>query len=72
MTTTTSFTRLRTLLLLCLLGFVTGALLQPSIVSAEFCENDECEGGSTCISNSGGNTSCDMTSGSGSCKTRGC
>jgi hypothetical protein len=40
----------------------------PSVFAG--CEDDECEGGTTCKDNAGGNTECPME-GSG-CKTKGC
>lgn len=49
---------------------VRSALATEAVIGAG-CEQDECEGGTTCKQNPGRNTSCDMT-GPGTCATDGC
>jgi hypothetical protein len=58
------------------LGVVAGtAATSPEAVKA-FCEDDECELGTVCRTNPGGNTSCDVLtepdSAGNRCKTLGC
>jgi hypothetical protein len=36
------------------------------------CEEDECEGGYMCVSNSGENTACEVYPGNQNCKTKAC
>ncbi len=54
-------------------GSVSGSAVHTAFAPTSViagCEDDECEGGTTCKDNPGGNTECPME-GSG-CKTRGC
>lgn len=54
-------------------GWAAESTLGPTPAMAEqagACEDDECEGGSQCDTNEGGNTSCDRV-GAG-CQTLGC
>lgn len=55
-------------------GLVSGSAVQatmssPPVVAS--CEQDECEGGSSCTANSGNDTTCDMT-GDNKCETGAC
>jgi hypothetical protein len=56
------------------LGTAGGMTVRSALASDEIsagCEQDECEGGTTCKQNSGRNTLCDMT-GPGACATDAC
>lgn len=55
-------------------GTFTGSALHSETVIqpvAAACEEDECEGGTDCVNNAGGNTACSVNS-SGGCDTSGC
>lgn len=53
------------------LGLGAGSMLAPDEVGAFGCTEDECELGSSCATNAGNSTECDVT-GPGSCKTVSC